>query len=126
MIDDMVALLEQEQTDDDNKKEYCEKQLDLAEDKLKELKQQMDDLDVNIADNKEAVKTYAADIEALDDGIKALDKSVAEATDQRKEEHEDFTGLMASDASVKELLKFAQNRLNKFYNPKLYNPPKTE
>jgi len=26
-------------------------------------------------------------------GIKALDKSVAEATEQRKEENEDFTGI---------------------------------
>merc|ERR1719426_568298 len=65
----------------------------------------------------------ATDIENLEDGIKALDKSVAEATDQRKEEHEDFTQLMASDAAAKELLKFAQNRLNKFYNPALYKPP---
>merc|ERR1719333_1596300 len=34
---------------------------------------------------------------------------------------------MASDGAAKELLKFAQNRLNKFYNPKLYKaPPKRE
>merc|ERR1719217_88981 len=30
---------------------------------------------------------------------------------------------MASDSAAKELLKFAMNRLNKFYNPKLYKPP---
>ena len=52
--------------------------------------------------------------------IEALDKSVTEATDQRKEESEEHTALMASDASAKELLKFAMNRLNKFYNPALY------
>merc|ERR1719356_2297097 len=34
---------------------------------------------------------------------------------------------MASDAAAKELLGFAKNRLNKFYNPKLYKaPPKRE
>merc|ERR1712187_965568 len=53
----------------------------------------------------------------------ALDKSVMEATRQRQEEHEDFIDLMASDAAAKELLLFAKNRLNKFYNPKLYKPP---
>jgi len=52
-----------------------------------------------------------------------LDKSVAEATEQRKAEHEDYTELMASDNAAKQLLKFAQNRLNKFYNPKLYKAP---
>merc|ERR1719394_2296951 len=30
---------------------------------------------------------------------------------------------MAADASAKELLGLAKNRLNKFYNPKLYKPP---
>merc|ERR1712113_1222425 len=35
--------------------------------------------------------------------------------------------LMASDSAAKELLGFAKNRLNKFYNPKLYKaPPKVE
>merc|ERR1719261_752784 len=34
---------------------------------------------------------------------------------------------MANDAAAKELLGFAKNRLNKFYNPKLYKaPPKRE
>merc|ERR1719265_1522299 len=31
--------------------------------------------------------------------------------------------LMASDSACKELIGFAKNRLNKFYNPKLYKPP---
>jgi hypothetical protein len=52
-----------------------------------------------------------------------LDKSVVEATEQRQEEHKEFTELMASDSAAKELLLFAKNRLNKFYNPKLYKPP---
>merc|ERR1719502_2671560 len=30
---------------------------------------------------------------------------------------------MASDSAAKEILGFARNRLNKFYNPKLYKPP---
>merc|ERR1719453_1785911 len=43
------------------------------------------------------------------------------------EEHEENTELMASDGTAKELLAFAKNRLNKFYNPKLYKaPPKRE
>merc|ERR1719330_1311891 len=63
------------------------------------------------------------EISALEAGIAKLDKSVAEATAQRKQEHEEFRDLMASDTAAKELLGFAKNRLNKFYNPKLYNPP---
>merc|ERR1719330_1194785 len=63
------------------------------------------------------------EIAALEAGIKALDASVVEATAQRKQENEEFRDLMASDSAAKELLGFAKNRLNKFYNPKLYKPP---
>merc|ERR1719210_834219 len=55
-------------------------------------------------------------------GIKALDKAVAEATEQRKEENAEYKELKQSDTAAKEILLFAKNRLNKFYNPKLYNP----
>merc|ERR1740127_30424 len=37
MIDDMVALLGKEQVDDDEKKAYCEAEIDKAEDEIKEL-----------------------------------------------------------------------------------------
>merc|ERR1712217_847083 len=67
------------------------------------------------------------EIAALNAAITALDKSVAEATEQRKNEHQDYKELMASDSAAKELLGFAKNRLNKFYNAKLYKaPPKVE
>merc|ERR1719468_1073903 len=123
MIDDMVALLNQEQLDDDHKKEYCAKQFDFADDKRKELDRTISDLETAIAEANEGAANTKADIEALEDGIKALDKQVAEATEQRKEENEDYTTLMANDAQAKELLEFAKNRLNKFYNPKLYRAP---
>merc|ERR1712087_243481 len=54
---------------------------------------------------------------------KALDKSVAEATELRQSENADYKKLMSDDATAKELLNFAKNRLNKYYNPKMYKPP---
>merc|ERR1719502_100732 len=119
----MKETLSKEQLDDDHKLEYCQKQFDVTADKKKGLQKSVSDLELSVEKAKEGVATLAEEIEALEDGIKALDKSVSEATEQRKEEHEDFTQLMASDAAAKELLKFAENRLNKFYNPKLYKPP---
>merc|ERR1719181_2282085 len=123
MIDDLVKELKQDQVNDDGKKEYCNSELDTADDKKKVLEKSQSDLETAIVNSKDSVVTTKAEIEALDDGIKALDKSVAEATEQRKEENEDYTALMASDAAAKELIEFAKNRLNKFYNPKLYKPP---
>jgi len=120
MIDDMVALLKEEGLDDEHKKEYCTMQFDYTEDKKKDLERSVSDLETAIEDAKEGVAQLKIDMEALDDGIKALDKSVAEATEQRKEENSDYTELMASNSAAKEILKFAKNRLNKFYNPKMY------
>merc|ERR1719174_967997 len=127
MIDDMVALLKEEGQEDANKKEYCEEQFDQTDDKKKELERALSKLEKSIDEAKETVATLTDDIAGLEEGIVALDKSVAEATEQRKEENSDYTTLMASDSTAKELLAFAKNRLNKFYNPKLYKaPPKRE
>merc|ERR1719327_452928 len=123
MIDDMVSLLGQEQLDDDNKKEYCEKLIDKTEDDLKELELAVSDLGKAIADYKESIATLTEEIPGLEDGIKALDKQVAEATEERKEEHEENVATLTNDNAAKELIGIAKNRLNKFYNPKLYKPP---
>jgi len=57
----------------------------------------------------------------------SLDKQVAEATEDRKEEHEENVATLASDNAAKELIGVAKNRLNKFYNPKMYKaPPKRD
>jgi peptidoglycan hydrolase CwlO-like protein len=123
MIDDMVALLNKEQVDDDSKKEYCEKLIDKTEDDLKALELTVSDLGKAIADYKESIATLAEEIEGLEDGIKALDKQVAEATEERKNEHEENVETLANDNAAKEIIGVAKNRLNKFYNPKLYKPP---
>merc|ERR1719331_3827836 len=123
MIDEMSAFLKKEQTDDDNKKSYCEDLIDKTEDKVKELELSVSDLEKAIADGKESVATLKEELESLADGIKALDKQVAEATEQRKEEHADNQETLANDNAAKEIIGFAKNRMNKFYNPKLYKPP---
>merc|ERR1712084_64230 len=69
------------------------------------------------------IEELTNEIAQLTAGVQALDKSVAEATALRKEENTDHKQLMSDDSTAKELLLFAKNRLNKFYNPKLYKPP---
>jgi len=123
MIDDMVAILAKEQQDDEHKKDYCESQIDLMEDKAKELGHTIGDLETEIANYKETLKTVEEELATLKAGIEALDKSVMEATVQRKKENEEYTELMAGNTAAKELIEFAKNRMNKFYNPKLYKPP---
>merc|ERR1719146_63053 len=127
MIDDLVVDLKAEQGVDDDKKAYCLAELDKAEDKKKELDLDIGDLDKAIEDGKESIATLVSEIKALEEGIKKLDKSVAEATSTRKEEHDDYVETLAANQAAKDLLGFAKNRLQKFYNPKLYKaPPKRQ
>merc|ERR1712204_6517 len=123
MIDDMITTLKVEQADDEAKKEYCATAFDQADDKKKGLERAVSDLETTIENAKEDIAKLGEEIDALKAGIKELDKMVTEATEQRKEENEDFKELMASDSAAKEILAFAKNRLNKFYNPKLYKAP---
>merc|ERR1719316_1011845 len=119
----MISLLKTEQIDDENKKEYCITSLDAMDDKKKGLETAISDAETAIANAEDGIATLKDEIATLEKGIKALDKSVVEATEQRQEEHKEYTELMASDSAAKELIMFAKNRMNKFYNPKLYKPP---
>merc|ERR1711957_412616 len=103
--------------------QYCNEELDKSDDTKKELERTVSDLETAIEMGNEAISAVKDAIAALEAGIKALDKSVAEATEQRKEENAAFKELMANDSAAKEVLAFARNRLNKFYNPKLYVAP---
>ena len=127
MVDDMVILLGEEQKADEAKKEQCEKDIDETEDKHKELNVAIADLEKATEETKESIATLTDEIAALTQGIKDLDKQVAEATVTRKEENEDYVAVLAGNSAAVELLGFAKNRLNKFYNPKMYKEaPKRE
>merc|ERR1719506_663235 len=104
MMDDMVVLLKEE-------------------DKEVELKHKLEGLTASIEEMADGIKTLTEEIKALEDGIVALDKSVAEATETRKEEHEEFVTVAAQNNAAVQLLGVAENRLNKFYNPAAYVAP---
>merc|ERR1719214_417401 len=123
LIDELTATLKQEQQDDDDKKEWCEAEIDKAEDNKKVLQNEISDLETAIDSAKESIMTLKTEIEALDDGIRALDKEVSEYTEQRKEDHDEFVATLSANTAAVDLLKFAKNRLNKFYNPSQYKPP---
>merc|ERR1719321_2589612 len=127
MIDDMVVLLGKEQKEDDKKKEYCAAEFDKTEDTIKELQKSSDDQGKVLAEQEDILNSLGEEIAALEAGIKDLDKSVAVATETRKQEHAEYTENLAANNAAKELIEMAKYRLNKFYNPKLYKaPPKRQ
>merc|ERR1719464_1070152 len=97
--------------------------IDEAEDKQKALELSISTSETSIDEMKGSIVTLTEELAELAAGIQALDKSVAEATDIRKAGNKDYSELMASNTNAKELLLWAKNRLNKFYDPKMYKPP---
>merc|ERR1719487_767927 len=123
MMDDMVVLLGKEQKDDEAQKDYCEAEFEKSEDETDDLKRKIKATDSTIAEAEDAVAALKEDIAALTTGIKDLDKAVAEATDTRKKESEEYISTKAQNSAAVQLLEVAKNQLNKFYNPTLYKPP---
>merc|ERR1719375_2272969 len=117
MIDDMVKLLAKEQSDDDTKKDFCVAELGKLEDEEKTIGSAIADLDSEIEEASDSVAQTASEIDTIKQGLAALDRSVAEATEQRKADHAEFTQSAASNQAALDLLGMAKNRMNKFYHP---------
>merc|ERR1719472_96499 len=64
--------------------------------------------------------SLAEEIANLQAEVKALDKAVAEATAQRKEEHAEFLTFQTENNQAVQLVDAAKNRLFKFYRPNLH------
>jgi chromosome segregation ATPase len=121
----MVTLLSKEQTDDDKKKDFCIAELNKVEAEKTELEGTISDLEAEIEELEDGIATTTSEIADLKKGLEDLDKSVVEATEQRKEEHAEYTDTAAANQAAVELIGMAKNRMNKFYNPSQYKAPPT-
>merc|ERR1719223_1607405 len=99
MINNMVSILKAEQKDDDEKKEYCNSEIDSTEDKIKEFELNIKDSTAAIADAKESVATLEKEMAELVVSLKDLDASVSQATEQRQKENAAFKELRASNTA---------------------------
>lgn len=126
MIDDMLQLLDNQQRDDDMKQQMCHDELDKAEDDLKSTEAKIKRIEKNLRVHRSTIEQATEDISDLEAGIAKLDKEVTEATQTRKEEHQQYDVALAEIKAAKELLLGAKNQLNQFYNPKLYKEPPQE
>merc|ERR1719473_203350 len=127
MIDDMVVLLGKQQKEDDKSKEFCEDEFEKNADETAAAKTKLASEDAALSEQTDAIGVLMEEINTLTAAIAALDKAVADATNQRKEEHAEYVATMQMNEAAMGLVKKAQQRMQKFYNPTLYKaPPKTE
>jgi len=125
MVDDMVTLLGKQQVEDDTQKEWCNVEFDKADDEEKATKSKISDIEAVVSEMTDSIAQVTQEITNLNAEIQSLDKTVAEATEQRKEEHVDYTEEVQMNEVAKQLVDKARNRMQKFYNPSLYKAPAT-
>merc|ERR1719321_1276918 len=127
MIDDMVVLLGKQQMEDDKQKVWCEDELEKAADEEAATKTKLGQVDATISEQQDTISEAMEEISTLTSEIAELDKAVADATVQRKEDHQAYVEGMQMNEVAMGLVEKAKNRMQKFYNPTLYKaPPKTE
>merc|ERR1719460_782256 len=126
-IDGMVKVLAAEQKDDDDTKTFCTAEIEKAEGEKADTEDGIAASTAAIEEMEESSASLAAEIATLGEEIKALDKAVTEATEQRKEEHEDFITFQTENNAAVQLIEKAKNRLFKFYRPNMHKEaPKRE
>merc|ERR1719274_313651 len=127
MIDGMEQVLTKEQKDDDSTKAFCDKDLAKSAAEKKDTEEAIAASEAFIEETTAEAAATAEEIASLQKEIKALDKAVAEATEQRKEEHADFLVFQQQSNAALQLVDKAKNRLFKFYRPTMYKEaPKQE
>jgi chromosome segregation ATPase len=126
-IDGMVKVLGEEQKEDEETKAFCAAELDKSEKSKADTEDAIAQSEASIEEMSEESSTLASEIVDLQKEIKVLDKAVAEATEQRKDEHSEFITFQTENNAALQLLEKAKNRLFKFYRPNLYKEaPKQE
>merc|ERR1719178_58212 len=127
MIDGMTKVLGKEQTDDDTQKKFCDDDLAKSEAEKASTEEAIASSEASIEEMTASSENLAEEIATLQADIKALDKAVAEATEQRKEEHGEFLTFQSENSAAVQLVEAAKNRLFKFYRPNLHKEaPKKE
>jgi len=123
MIDGMVEVLASEQKDDDTQLAFCNSEFAKSAQTKKETEGSLASLAASIEEMAATVDQLASEIKSLQAEIANLDKAVAQATEQRKEEHATFLTVQSENQAAIEILGKTKNVLNKFYRPNLYKAP---
>merc|ERR1719482_2459994 len=126
MIEGMVQVLHEEQRDDDTQKTFCDSDIEKSTSEKKDTEEAVAASQAFIEETTAESAATAEEITSLGKEIKALDKAVYEATEQRKEEHAEFLVFTQQTNAALQLIEKAKNRLMKFYKPNFYKEAPTK
>jgi len=114
-IDKMVTLLKDEEATELQQKEDCEANRMSDTREAVDTSRKMDDMTDTIVRLQKEIADHAADIADKEDQVKANEKALAAATQQRSDEAAEFEAAKAEDEAAAETVQNAATVLQKFY-----------
>eukprot|EP00913_Durusdinium_trenchii_P003584 g3316.t1 len=123
---DKVVQMIDSMKNEKKKKEYCKQQFTGSDDKKRGLLLQVSNKETKMESAKDVLKVmesqgremglqHLPDAQELNEGLQRLDKDVADATEQRKKEHQEFLEMEKTSGEAAQLLQVAKKRLKQFY-----------
>merc|ERR1719298_307249 len=113
----MIVVMGKEQANDEKSKSWCEEEFDKSADDESKAKSTAQALDASIEETTDSISSLSDEIAALGKSIQELDYAVAQATEQRKEEHAEYVEALTLNEAAIGLIGKAKARLEKFYKP---------
>eukprot|EP00928_Gymnodinium_smaydae_P011260 TRINITY_DN14179_c0_g1_i1.p1 TRINITY_DN14179_c0_g1~~TRINITY_DN14179_c0_g1_i1.p1 ORF type:complete len:740 (-),score=236.85 TRINITY_DN14179_c0_g1_i1:83-2302(-) len=117
-MEKMVAQLKIQQKEEYEKNELCKADLDRTEDEIKVKSQEKDDLDSTHLELENQLSTITSSVGELQEDVAAMQRSLKEAGEARKEENAVFQQSIADQRATVNILQKALHRLQAFYNGK--------
>jgi len=116
MIDKMISTLNQQQSDEVKKNDWCTQELqsnDMATAKASDRKA---DLESSVEERKVAIKKFQEEVDAAKNDISKEQTSLQKATVNRKKENQDFQKTVADQTLTIAVLEKAMDRLATYYD----------
>lgn len=119
MIDKMVIELKKQQSEELEKHDACNKDIDTNEDEQQVKNNKKKDLVATIGDMEATIKQLVQDLEDLKTDISDMHISMKRASEDRKAQNQEFQQVVADQRATVRILKKALDKLREFYAPKL-------
>jgi chromosome segregation ATPase len=115
-IDDMIAMLKQQQEDEVKKNDYCGKALQENEMTTMKTEDLRDDQNAKVGSLESTITTLTKEIAEAKDAIKQAQVDLQRASQDRQVENLDFQKTIADQTVTIEILHKAMDRLAQFYD----------
>jgi len=115
-IDDMIAMLKQQQADEVKKNDYCNKALQENEMTTMKTEDLRDDQNAKVGSLESAIVTLNKEITEAKASVQEANMDLQRASQDRQVENLDFQKTIADQTVTIEILHKAMNRLAEFYD----------